>query len=182
MFPIFRRPCVANVAAMSSIARIRRRMNVVAIALAATVAIPFDVAADSAVGATAGRWDRQLPVLELRATHGADAYAPGPASGARSTPANGRTPPYAGQVIPGFSGMVDNGDGTFWAMPDNGFGAKGNSGDFLLRLYLIAPEWEGADGGAGTVNPGEFISLPRSSTPDPVPDRQRDDERAVAHR
>ena len=55
--------------------------------------------------------------------------------------------------------MVDNGDGTFWAMPDNGFGAKGNSGDFLLRLYLIAPEWEGADGGAGTVNPGEFISL-----------------------
>ena len=45
--------------------------------------------------------------------------------------------------------MVDNGDGTFWAMPDNGFGAKGNSADFLLRLYHVTPEWETADGGAG---------------------------------
>ena len=35
-------------------------------------------------------------------------------------------------MIPGFSGMVDAGDGTFWALPDNGFGTKANSADFLL--------------------------------------------------
>jgi glycerophosphoryl diester phosphodiesterase len=96
-----------------------------------------------------GATDESEPVLELRATLSADFLAPGPPSGAASTPANGRTPPYAGQVIPGFSGMIDNGDGTFWAMPDNGFGAKGNSVDFLLRLYHITPRWEGARGGAG---------------------------------
>jgi glycerophosphoryl diester phosphodiesterase len=97
--------------------------------------------------------------LELRATLSADFLAPGPPSGQFSTPANGRTPPYAGQVIPGFSGMVDNGDGTFWAMPDNGFGAKGNSSDFLLRLYHITPRWESSAGGPGTIDVGEFISL-----------------------
>jgi glycerophosphoryl diester phosphodiesterase len=102
---------------------------------------------------------RESPVLERRATLSADFLAPGPPSGRFSTPANGRTPPYAGQVIPGFSGMVDNGDGTFWAMPDNGFGAKGNSGDFLLRLYHITPRWETADGGPGSIAVGEFISL-----------------------
>ena len=99
-----------------------------------------------------------------------------------STPANGRTPPYAGQVIPGFSGMIDNGDGTFWAMPDNGFGAKGNSGDFLLRLYHITPRWESADGGAGQIDVGEFISLRDPAAPDPVPDRQRGHAGPAAHR
>jgi glycerophosphoryl diester phosphodiesterase len=110
------------------------------------------------------------PVLELRATLSADFLAPGPPSGAASTPANGRTPPYAGQVIPGFSGMIDNGDGTFWAMPDNGFGAKGNSGDFLLRLYRITPRWEGARGGAGRISIGAFISLrdPQHLVPFPI--------------
>ncbi len=29
-------------------------------------------------------------------------------------------------------------------MPDNGFGAKGNSADFLLRLYRVRPRWETA--------------------------------------
>jgi hypothetical protein len=31
--------------------------------------------------------------------------------------------------------VLDAKDGTFLAMPDNGYGAKNNSGDFLLRLY-----------------------------------------------
>ena len=113
---------------------------------------------------------RGSPVLELRATLSADFLAPGPPSGRLSTPANGRTPPYDGQVIPGFSGMIDNGDGTFWAMPDNGFGAKGNSGDFLLRLYHITPQWESATGGPGRIDVGEFISLrdPESLIPFPI--------------
>jgi glycerophosphoryl diester phosphodiesterase len=110
------------------------------------------------------------PRLEARAVLSADYLAPGPPSGAASGPANGRTPPYAGQVIPGFSAMVDNGDGTFWAQPDNGFGSKANSADFLLRLYHITPQWETNEGGEGTIDVGEFISLsdPDRQVPFPI--------------
>lgn len=80
-----------------------------------------------------------VPTLVARATLSADHLEPGPASDALAGPANGRTGPWDGQVIPGFSAAIDNGDGTFWAQPDNGFGAKGNSADFLLRNYLVRP-------------------------------------------
>jgi glycerophosphoryl diester phosphodiesterase len=79
------------------------------------------------------------PTLVARATLSADHIEPGPASGALASPANGRSGPFPGQVVPGFSAMIDNGDGTFWAQPDNGFGSKANSADFLLRNYLCAP-------------------------------------------
>jgi len=99
------------------------------------------------------------PTLTARATLSADYSAPGPDSGAKATAANGRTGPFDGQVIPGFSGVIDNGNGTFWAMPDNGFGAKANSADFLLRLYLVRPNWETADGGRGKINILRFLQL-----------------------
>jgi hypothetical protein len=44
-------------------------------------------------------------------------------------------------------------------MPDNGFGAKTNSGDFLLRLYRIRPDFETEEGGDGTVDVESFIQL-----------------------
>jgi glycerophosphoryl diester phosphodiesterase len=97
--------------------------------------------------------------LDQRATLSADYIAEGPPSGAAVTPANGRTGPFPGQVIPGFSGVIDNGDGTLWGLPDNGFGAKDNSADFLLRLYLIEPDWETADGGSGDIDVLDHISL-----------------------
>jgi hypothetical protein len=126
-----------------------RRTTILFIALAATTAIIGTPAAPATAGDDhRDHGDASEPVLELQATLSADFLAPGPPSGAASTPANGRTPPYAGQVIPGFSGMIDNGDGTFWAMPDNGFGAKGNSADFLLRLYRITLRWKGGRGDA----------------------------------
>jgi glycerophosphoryl diester phosphodiesterase len=99
------------------------------------------------------------PVLTGRATLSADYLAEGPPSGADATPANGRQGPFAGQVIPGFSGLVDNGDGTFWALPDNGFGSKANSTDFLLRLYLVEPDWETASGGPGAIEIREYVQL-----------------------
>jgi glycerophosphoryl diester phosphodiesterase len=117
------------------------------------------MASATAPSASAGRGPGIEPTLIQRATLSADHIAPGPPSGAMASPANGRTGPFPGQVIPGFSAMIDNGDGTFWAMPDNGFGAKGNSADFLLRLYHITPEWETAEGGAGEIRVGDFISL-----------------------
>ncbi len=129
----------------------RRPLAALALIGIVVVAVPAPSFADN---------DRSTePTLVARATLSADHLAPGPPSGALATPANGRTGPWPGQVIPGFSGMIDNGDGTFWAMPDNGFGAKGNSADFLLRLYHITPDWETADGGAGEIGIGEFISL-----------------------
>ncbi len=99
------------------------------------------------------------PTLVARARLSADHLEAGPPSGAQATPANGRTGPFDGQVVPGFSGMVDNGDGTFWAMPDNGFGAKANSADFLLRLYKVRPRWQTAYGGAGSIDVVRHVSL-----------------------
>ena len=99
------------------------------------------------------------PRLLARALLSADYQAPGPPSGALATPANGRQGPFPGQVIPGFSAAIDNGDGTFWAQPDNGFGAKGNSADFLLRLYLVKPQWKTAKGGAAKIQVLRHITL-----------------------
>jgi glycerophosphoryl diester phosphodiesterase len=108
--------------------------------------------------------------LLARATLSADYQAPGPPSGALATPANGRQGPFPGQVIPGFSAAVDNRDGTFWAQPDNGFGAKGNSADFLLRLYLVRPQWKTARGGSGAVTVLRHITLsdPAHRIPFPI--------------
>lgn len=98
------------------------------------------------------------PSLAGRATLSADFLADGPPSGADATPANGRTGPWDGQVIPGFSAMVDNHDGTFWAQPDNGFGAQGNSADFLLRSYLVRPHWDTGRRGSGRIEVLDHIA------------------------
>jgi glycerophosphoryl diester phosphodiesterase len=101
-----------------------------------------------------------VPTLEGRATLSADFLADGPPSGAQASAANGRQGPWDGQVIPGFSAMVDNGDGTFWAQPDNGFGSQGNSADFLLRSYLVKPDWDtgGKRAGSGEIQVLDHIS------------------------
>jgi len=114
------------------------------------------------------------PTLVARASLSADFLAPGPPSGAQASPGNGRTGPFPGQVVPGFSAMVENKDGTFWAQPDNGFGTKGNSADFLLRLYLVRPDWETADGGSGDIEVERFISLrdPDRRVPFPIVNEQ----------
>ncbi|HEX6754647.1 MAG TPA: esterase-like activity of phytase family protein [Mycobacteriales bacterium] len=138
---------------------------------AATVAVALSTVAAPAAGAA----PPEGPTLLARAILPADAYQPGPPSGALVTPANGVVPPFPGQPIPGFSAILDAGHGEFWAMPDNGYGAKGNSGDFLLRLYRIAPDFETARGGSGTVDVLGFLQLrdPRGVIPFPLfrPDR-----------
>jgi glycerophosphoryl diester phosphodiesterase len=120
-----------------------------------------------------------LPRLVARATLPADQLAPGPPSGAAATAANGRTGPFDGQVIPGFSAAVANGNGTFWAMPDNGFGTKANSSDFLLRLYLIRPRWERAAGGRDEVDILRSLTLadPYRHLPFPIVQDRTDDRR-----
>ncbi len=132
--------------------------------LAAAVLAPVSPATASddgggGAGERAGPRTKVVPTLVARATYAADAYQPGPPSGADIDPANGVNGPFPSQVLPGFSAVVENGDGTFWAMPDNGFGAKDNSEDFLLRIYLVRPRWETAAGGPGRIEVERFVSL-----------------------
>jgi glycerophosphoryl diester phosphodiesterase len=99
------------------------------------------------------------PTLLARAILPSDAYQPGPPSGAAVAPANGVTPPFPGQPIPGFSAVLSAGHGQYWGMPDNGYGAKGNSADFLLRLYKIRPDFKTSRGGSGVVDVQHFLQL-----------------------
>ena len=118
-------------------------------------AAPSDATADRAADTVR----TTVPTLEARSQLSADHLAQGPASGAKVTPANGRQGPFDGQVIPGFSAMAEIGDGTFWGMPDNGFGNKQNSADFLLRIYRVQPNWETAGGGSGQMTVKSFVQL-----------------------
>jgi hypothetical protein len=91
----------------------------------------------------------------------AETYAPGPVSGTLlgTAPINGITPPFPSQPVQGFSAVLDAGHGELWVMPDNGYGAEENSKDFLLRVYRIAPDFETAKGGSGTIDVRGFIGL-----------------------
>jgi hypothetical protein len=112
-----------------------------------------------AITVTAAAGSEREPTLLARAILPSDAYQPGPPSGNFITGDNFVTPPFPGQPIPGFSAVLDAGRGSFWAMPDNGFGAKTNSGDFLLRLYKIRPDFVTRKGGSGEVDVRGFIEL-----------------------
>ena len=107
------------------------------------------------------------PVLEGRAKLSALYQAPGPDSGKDAFDGNGQTHPFKGQVIPGFSGMIEIGDGTFYALPDNGFGSKKNSSDFLLRVYTVKPNWETAETAPDPKNTGGVEVLDYISLKDP---------------
>jgi hypothetical protein len=123
--------------------------------LAAAFAAGLAVAAFAAFAVAS---EDKEPTLLGRAILPSDAYQPGPPSGAFISADNGVTPPPS-QPIPGFSAVLDAGHGEFWAMPDNGYGAKTNSGDFLLRVYRIRPDFETARGGSGAVDVLGFIQL-----------------------
>jgi hypothetical protein len=80
------------------------------------------------------------------------------------TPSNGITPPFDDQPIQGFSGIVKNGDGTFDVISDNGYGNKANSGDFVLRIHHLAPDYgkKTVDvlGGINLTDPNNFVPFP----------------------
>lgn len=78
---------------------------------------------------------------------------PGPTSGQFIAPALGVTPPFASaQPIPGFSAFLEGRRGTYIGMPDNGFGAKGNSADYVIGFYVVDPQWKTC--GDGSTNAG----------------------------
>lgn len=83
---------------------------------------------------------------------------PGPTSGNFVTPNLGVEPPFVdGQPIPGWSGLLDNGDGTFTALPDNGYGSKANSSDYIIGTYTTLPTFKTA--GDGSNVPGNIENV-----------------------
>ena len=88
----------------------------------------------------------------------ADTFAEGPDAG-KNISANGRTGPFPGQPVQGFSGVQSAGQNTFWFLSDNGFGAKDNSADFLLRLYRLEPNFQGKPSGDSSVKVLDFIQF-----------------------
>ncbi len=49
--------------------------------------------------------------------------------------------PFKGQPVQGFSGIQSNGDGSFWVLQDNGYGARNNSADAMLIFHRVQPDW-----------------------------------------
>ena len=111
-------------------------------------AAPLDLAADAAPSSKLLGW-AALP-QEQR--------TPGPTSGQFSTAANGVVPPFlSAQPIPGWSALLPNDDGTYSAMPDNGFGSKANSADYVLGYYRVELNYKTT--GDGTTDPGTVTVL-----------------------
>jgi glycerophosphoryl diester phosphodiesterase len=96
------------------------------------------------------------PTLAARAVLPADTLAPGPSSGNFVTPqgvVHGILIPRPSQPVEGFSSIVaGRSAGEYLAMPDNGWGGKANSVDFLIRAYYIRPDFKTAHGGSGAVD------------------------------
>ena len=90
----------------------------------------------------------------------ADTFAAGPASGQfNGNGTKSDAPRFTGQPVQGFSAIQLGENGSYWVMPDNGFGAKFNSIDYLLRVYNISLDAKTASGGAGAVKVNNFLQL-----------------------
>lgn len=86
------------------------------------------------------------PVTLLgRAIIPAGEYLAGPTSGQYlgTAPINNAAVPFVNkQPVQGVSAITNLKDGTFMAMSDNGFGNAKNSGDYILAVYHIRPNFE----------------------------------------
>jgi hypothetical protein len=108
--------------------------------------ITLSLLAGSAAGSA------QAATLIGRAVLPADTFSVGPTSGQFITSANGRVPPFLRhQPVQGFSAVLRVEDGGYLAMPDNGFGAKANSADFVLAVYRLTPDFATRSRGTGTI-------------------------------
>nr|WP_314072985.1 esterase-like activity of phytase family protein [uncultured Roseococcus sp.] len=83
----------------------------------------------------------------------------GAAYGSRDT---GISLPFQGQPVQGFSGIKPVGDGSYWVLTDNGFGARANSPDALLMFHRVRPDFAT---GQVAVERTVFLSDPNSVVP-----------------
>lgn len=69
-------------------------------------------------------------------------------------------PPYPdAQPVQGISALVDEGNGRYLVLLDNGYGSKANSADFVLSIYRLRPEFKTSKGGAGALHIESRIAL-----------------------
>ena len=133
---------IRDLVALTALARCRRS--------------PPSPASQAATDGTA----RYEPRLIGRAVLPVDTLAEGPPSGAAATSANGITFPRPSQPVEGFSAIVDGRrPGEFLAMPDNGYGNKANSADFLIRAYYLRPDFKTARAEPATSRSVDFIQF-----------------------
>lgn len=101
----------------------------------------------------------QQATLQGFARLDADSLMPGPDSGHFIEADPAVELPFRGQPAQGFSAIVPDGNGGYLALTDNGFGRRGNSADFLLRIYFIRPDFRTAEGGSGGIRIDGYINL-----------------------
>lgn len=90
----------------------------------------------------------------------ADTFRDGPP--ATNSPAGlfKKAPPrWDRQPVQGISSLQHAGDGTYWALADNGFGSRRNSGSFILVLYRFSIDWRTPESGDGAVQLLEAVEL-----------------------
>ncbi|MEU4426248.1 esterase-like activity of phytase family protein [Actinoplanes sp. NPDC024001] len=106
---------------------------------AGAVALTLALAGNASYAGGHGRVT--TPTLTGFASLPATTFVPGsePSGSLVTGNTNGIPVPFADQPIQGFSGIADNGDGTFDVLSDNGYGNQANSADFLLRVQRLAP-------------------------------------------
>ena len=102
--------------------------------------------------------------LTGRAVLPAATYLYGPTSGQYigQGPINGQSVPFIDkQPVQGVSALIENGDGSYLALSDNGFGSIENSADYNLRIYHIYPKVKTAksEADSGTIEILGFIEL-----------------------
>jgi len=126
--------------------------------LLASAAIVLALAGASVTPAGAGAMQG---VLEARAILPANVSAPGPPSGGAlgAGPINGVKLPFSRQPVQGFSGVLKDGANRWLALPDNGYGRKENSSDWLQRIYRIATRFKRAGGGSGKARVLGYVDL-----------------------
>ncbi len=112
-------------------------------------ALSFAFSAGTAVAAT----------LEGFARLNASTLMPGPDSGHFIEAGENIELPFQGQPAQGFSAIIQDGNGGYLALVDNGFGSRENSPDFLLRIYFLNPEFRTAEGGSGDILIDGYINL-----------------------
>ena len=107
--------------------------------------------------------------LTALAVLSADTFTTGTPSGAWLRADALGTPQFFSQPVQGVSALWPAAGDEWWALSDNGFGAKANSSDYLLRIYRLRMEW-GSGATAGTVALQSFEQLadPDRKLPFPI--------------
>ncbi len=119
----------------------RRRWSRLA-ALATSTLVSTALLASGPLPGPALAASRAMPVLTGRALlPAASAGEAVPSGAALSSGINGVRTPFAAQPVQGFSAVLPQADGSALVLADNGYGDRGNSADFLLHVYRVAPSY-----------------------------------------